>query len=111
MREAERQGRCSPATTPDTAWAKKVHTVPQAPQEKECWTALQGEAVARAEHRRAPQEAPVLQVGGGVQGRVREVPSCKAIIFRKNVQCTPIARPYESAYESSTTQQVANYLC
>ena len=37
--------------------------------------------------------------------------SCKAIIFRKNVQCTPIARPYESAYESSTTQQVANYLC
>ena len=54
---------------------------------------------------------PSCKSAEACKAECEKFPSCKAIIFRKNVQCTPIARPYESAYESSTTQQVANYLC
>ena len=102
-----------PSTTPDTApaAAKKVHTVPQAPQEKECWTALKAGRSPGPNIVARRKKHPSCKSAEACKAECEKFPSCKAIIFRKNVQCTPIARPYESAYESSTTQQVANYLC
>ena len=99
----------SPATTP--AAAKKVHTVPVAPQEKECWTALKAGRSPGPNIVARRKKHPSCKSAEACKAECEKFPSCKAIIFRKNVQCTPIARPYESAYESSTTQQVANYLC
>ena len=102
-----------PSTTPDTApaAAKKVHTVPQAPQEKECWTALKAGRSPGPNIVARRKKHPSCKSAEACKAECEKFPSCRAIIFRRNVQCTPIARPYESAYESSTTQQVANYLC
>ena len=106
---------------PDTFCAD---VVPWAPPDLRGLAAYQHRAAhANLEHHYRPLlagvDAPTASVCAALMKEIvcgsyfphEEFPSCKAIIFRRNVQCTPIARPYESAYESSTTQQVANYLC